>query len=106
MNIFSNMPAYCWGHTVGAKSSIAISNVTFKIAIPDGRIGNIRNPIVARLCEPTEFEVEGWKKIISVEKCLNQFIPGAWANLQLNTRKIECNVLTGEGILPNPNFHH
>ena len=65
------------------------------------RFDSIRNPIFARLCEPTEFEVEGWKKIISVEKCLNQFIPGAWANLQLNTRKIECNIKTGEGILPS-----
>ena len=56
------------------------------------------NPIFDRLCKPTEFEVEGWKKIISVEKCLNDFVPGAWKNLELNSRMIECNVFKGKGV--------
>ena len=63
------------------------------------------NPMFDRLCKPTEFEVEGWKKIITVEKCLNQFVPGAWKNLALKTRMLECN-FKGNGILPKINFYY
>ena len=64
------------------------------------------NPIFDRLCKPTEFEVEGWKKIITVVKCLNLFVPGAWENLELQARRIQCDYLKGKGILPKIIFYY
>ena len=43
--------------------------------------------------------MEGWKKITSVEKCLNDFKPGVWKNLKLDANVIKCNVQKGIGIV-------
>ena len=42
--------------------------------------------------------MEGWKKIITVERCLKQFLPDIWQNLELHATKIECRVKKGIGI--------